>query len=131
MAMARRGKVSHTHWIILAAVVFIAVLGSLIIFRDGNTPYRTLPELNPRDYHANSNSLRGNVYRVQGEVDSSLAWSPSLGRLISVKVDENNALPVRVTKEFDGMNLQKGQKFNFMLEVDQNGILFTKDLKKA
>jgi len=129
--MPRRNKSSHTHWTVLAAVVSIAVLGSLIFFRDGNTPYRALPELNPKDYQTNANSLRGNVYRVQGEVDTQLEWSPSLGRLISVKVDENTALPVLVTKEFNGVNLQKGQKFNFMLEVDQNGILITKDLKKT
>jgi len=129
--MARRDKSSHIHWIVLAAVVFVAVLGSSFLFRDGNKPYRATPELNPKDYHTNANSLRGNVYRIQGEVDSSLAWSPTLGRLISIKVDEGAALPVLVTQKFNGVNLQKGQKFIFMLEVDQNGILITRDLKKT
>jgi len=127
--MARRRQSSNTQWIILAAGVFAAVLVSLIFFR--NEAYSTTPELQVRDYLANANSLRGNVYRVQGEVEGSLAWSPTMGRLISINVGEDGVLPVLVTKKFDGVNIQKGQKFIFLLEVNPDGILTTKNLTKA
>ncbi len=63
---------------------------------------------------------------------NSLALSPSEGRLFSVSVgDDNNVLPVLVTKNFNEVNIQKGQKFIFLLEVDDKGILRTKKLNKA
>jgi len=36
-----------------------------------------------------------------------------------------------VTTEFNAINIQKGQKFIFVIEVDDKGILRTKNLTKA
>ncbi len=41
--------------------------------------------LDVKAYLENANSLRGNVYKIEGEVTNALAWSPSTGRLIAVR----------------------------------------------
>lgn len=95
-------------------------------------PFRTTPSLDVRAYLDNANSLRSNIYKIEGEVVDSLAWSQASGRLFSVKVnDGTDVIPVLVTTKFSNMNIQKGQKYIFLLEVDDKGILRTKDLRKA
>lgn len=132
--MARRGK--HTIkplWLgIAAALVVLAFLGSRLFMSATSDPFRTNEALDVRSYLENANSLRGNVYKLEGEVSNSLAWSPSEGRLFAVSVDSgSDVLPILVTKKFNHINIQKGQRFIFLLEVDDKGILRTKDLTKA
>ena len=80
----------------------------------------------------NANSLRGNVYKVDGEVSNSLAWSPTKGRLFAVDIEQGkNTIPILVTKEFNDVNIQKGQKFTFVLVVDEKGLLRTKKITKS
>jgi len=132
--MARRGKNSvKPLWIGIAlALIAVAFLGSRLFTSSVSDPYRTIPTLDSKAYLDNANSLRGNVYKVEGEIVNSLALSPSEGRLFSVNVGaDSNVLPVLVTKDFNEVNIQKGQKFIFLLEVDDKGILRTKKLTKA
>jgi len=132
--MARRRNTSiQPVWLILAGILLAAAfLGSRIFQSAGSDPYRTIAQLDVPAYLDNANSLRGNVYKVEGEVSNSLAWSPTAGRLIAVDVDQGkNSIPVLVTTEFNQINIQKGQKFIFVLEVDDKGLLRTKNLSKA
>lgn len=130
--MARRKKSSLQPLWIFAAVVLLAAafLGASLFQSTGNDPFRTVAVLDIPAYLDNANSLRGNIYKVEGEVSNSLAWSPSSGRLIAVDV-EDDTIPVLVTNEFNAINIQKGQKFIFVIEVDENGVLKTKNLSKA
>jgi hypothetical protein len=85
-------------------------------------------------YLENSNSLRGNTYKVTGLVWNSLAWSADRGRLFAVEVESRNdteMLPVLIPAAFNHVNVQKGQKFIFKVEIDENGILKVQDLQKA
>lgn len=132
--MARRGKSSpNPLWIALAAVILIAAFVGSRFFPSGAAePYRTIALLDVASYLENANSLRGNVYKFEGEVSNSLAWSPTSGRLIAVDVDKGkDTLPVLVTTEFNSVNIQKGQKFIFVIEVDEKGVLRTRNLSKA
>jgi hypothetical protein len=81
-------------------------------------------------YLENSNTLRGNIYKMEGTVAESLAWSPASGRLIAVEVGED-ILPVLVTVDFNSMNIQKQQRLVFVVEVDEKGILRTREVTKA
>ncbi len=127
--MARRKKSSISPlWLFLAAgLILVAFVGSRFFLSSGSDPYRSIAPLDVPSYMENANSLRGNVYKVEGEVSNSLAWSPGSGRLIAVDV-ESETIPVLVTQEFNAINIQKGQKFRFVLEVDPRGVLKTKKL---
>lgn len=132
MVRRRSRKSPRILWLVLLIVIAVAAIGALAVFSGDGKPYRTTPELEIEAYLENSKSLRGNIYRVEGEILNSLARSPSSGRLISIGVDEGReVVPVLVTPEFDGINLQKGQKFIFQLEVDNSGFLRTKGLTKS
>lgn len=132
--MARRGKSSFNPvWIILVAVlVLMAFVGSRFLPSGVSDPYRTIAVLDVASYLENANSLRGNIYKFEGEIANSLAWSPTSGRLFAVDVESGqDTLPVLITTEFNAINVQKGQKFIFVIEVDDKGVLRTKNLSKA
>jgi hypothetical protein len=132
--MARRGKNSiKPLWIVAAAVLLAAAFfGSRLFITATSEPFRTIASLDVKAYLENANSLRSNVYKIEGEVVESLAWSPAAGRLIAVSVDAgNDVLPILVTTKFNHINIQKGQKFIFLLEVDDKGILRTQNLIKS
>lgn len=129
--MARRKKSSvRPVWLFLVAVlVLFAFFGSRFFLSSGADPFRTVALLDVASYMENSKSLRGNIYKVEGEVSNSLAWSPTSGRLIALDV-EKDTIPILVTPEFNAINIQKGQKFIFVLEVDEKGVLKTKKLSQ-
>ena len=132
--MARRGKSTlKPIWIVTTIILLAAAFfGARLFISSSSEPYRTTAPLDVATYLENANSLRGNVYKVEGEVVNALAWSPSTGRLIAIGVDGgDDILPVLITTDFNHVNIQKGQKFIFMLEVDDKGILRTKNLTKS
>lgn len=130
--MARRASSSaHPAWMALTAVlVLAAVAGGYLLFGKANDPYRTLTPLPVADYLQNSNSLRGNVYKIDATVAQSLQWSPTAGRLFSVEVN-GEMLPVLVPPQFNSVNIEKGQRFFFKIEVGDRGILRAQDVKKS
>lgn len=130
--MARRASSSaHPVWMLLAAALVIAALtGGYFLFGRASDPYRTYTRLPVADYLQNSNSLRGNVYKLDAVIGQSLQWSPSVGRLFSVEVD-NEVLPVLVPPKFNSVNIEKGQRFIFLLKVEDHGILTAEDVKKS
>jgi len=120
-------------WIVAAAVLVVgAFIGSRLFIRVASEPFRTTAALDVQAYLENANSLRGNIYKIEAKVEDQLAWSPSAGRLFAVSVDGgSDVLPVLITTKFNDVNVQKGQRFIFLLEVDDDGMLRTKDLTKA
>ena len=114
----------------VVVLVLAALAGGYFIFGRGNDPYRTLSSLPIQDYLQNSNSLRGNVYKLDAVVSQSLQWSPSVGRLFSVEVN-GEMLPVLVPPQFNSVNIERGQRFFFKVEVGDHGILRADDVKKS
>jgi len=132
--MARRGRSSlKPAWIYAGlALLFVAFIGSQFFKGGTSHPDHSTPALDVSAYMENANSLRGNVYRLDGEVLNALAWSPTAGRLIAVGPPGNtDVVPVLVPDEFKAVNIQKGQKFVFVLEVDERGILRVKKMTKS
>ena len=82
------------------------------------------------DYLQNSNSLRGNVYKLEATITQSLEYSPTGGRLFSVDAG-GEQLPVLVPPQLNNVNIERGQKFFFKIEVSDKGILKAQDVKKA
>ena len=133
-------------WIalILGALALAALVG-VLVQNTGGDPFRTDPELDVDEYLANANSLQGNVYKVHGAIAQSLGYSREKGRLFSVNVSDRDdggdhrsgsgggggILPVLVPPKLSSLNLQKGQRYIFRLEVGDAGILRALDMKKS
>ena len=134
--MTRRASFTiHPAWVIIILILVVAAIGvGHFLVGKVNDPYRTIAPLDVAAYLENSNSLRGNIYKVTGTVWNSLAWSPTDGRLVSIEVNSStgtDVLPLLIPVEFNHVNIQKGQHFIFKVEIDERGILRTKDLTKA
>ena len=129
--MARRASSSaHPVWIVIAAGLLLAALaGGYLLFGKINDPYRTMTLLPVQDYLQNSNSLRGNVYKVEATI-TQLLESSSAGRLFSVDVG-GEELPILVPPQFNSINIERGQRYFFKIEVSDKGILKAQDVKKA
>ena len=132
--MPRRAS-SRTHpvWLVVALVLLAGALGGgAYLWTTLSDPYRTLTPIDVETYLDNANSLRGNVYKMTGTIDSQLAWSPTKGRLFSVISDGGKAdvLPLLIPPEFDHINIQKDQRFSFKIEVGDKGILKAADMRK-
>ncbi len=118
----------------LAAAVVLAIGLGFVLENQGGDPFRTVAELNLPDYLNNANSLRGNVYKVSGTISQSLAYSHSKGRLVSVEVGagtDGSVIPILIPPDLSYLNLQKGQRYTFRLEVGDAGVLHARDMKKS
>lgn len=134
--MARRASLAvHPLWIVLVLLLIVgAISAGFFLVSRVNDPYRTLAPLDVAAYLENSNSLRGNNYKLSAGIWNSLAWSTQAGRLFSVEVNTGSStevLPVLIPVEFNQINIQKGQHFDFSVVVDEKGILTVKGLNKA
>lgn len=115
---------------IVLAIILAGAVAWFWFFRSSEQ-FRTATPLDLTSYASSAKSLRGNTYRIEGEVLTLLAWSPS-GRLISVGLaDGNKAVPVLLPSEFNPITIQKGLRFHFLLVVDDQGVLRVKKLAKA
>ncbi len=130
--MARKRKSPQkSGWLLgVAALGVLLFAGVYLLGSKESNNARTTPSLDIPSYLANANSLRGNIYKLEGTVSESLAWSPDSGRLIAVEADEN-IIPILVTPEFSSLNIQKEQQLVFILEVDEKGILRTRKVTKS
>lgn len=132
-AMARRASSSaHPVWMLAAVALLVAaVAGGALLYHSGGDPYRTMTPLPVQDYLSNSNSLRGNSYKIDATVVESLRYSPTAGRLFSIEVNGTDRLPVLVPAQFNHVNIERGQRFFFKVEVEEKGVLRAQEVKKA
>ena len=134
--MARRASAQQNPIIlfILLLVVIGLGVGGFFVFRKNNEPFRTLQSIDVAVYLENANSLRGNSYKIEAVIQNSLAWAPARGRLFSVEVDTSTGkemIPLLIPAELNSVNVQKGQRFFFKIEVVQEGVLLVKEMTKA
>ncbi|MFY8216775.1 MAG: hypothetical protein ACOVMP_09280 [Chthoniobacterales bacterium] len=131
--MARRSRSSYSTILVVVIVLLVLAFGAggYLLSTSGDA-FRTTAPLEVQAYLENSNSLRGNTYKAEGEVLNQLGYSPSMGRLISVKVDAtSDVVPMLIPASLSHVNIQRGQRFIFKIEVTENGILRALDLTKA
>jgi hypothetical protein len=129
--MARRASSpAHPLWLILAAVLVLAAIGGGFLIHSRSDPFRTVTPLPVKEYLENSNSLRGNVYKLDAKVDKTIEVSRSAGRLFSVE-SGGDILAVLVPPEFNKINIEHGQNFVFKLEVAEKGVLRVQEVRKS
>lgn len=132
--MARRARSApKTGWLLTGLVVILLLIGlGGYFFGSSGTPYRATPEFPVDEYLATSTSLRGNTYRLSGAVLNSIAWSPAEGRLISVQPNNSDSpLPLVIPAGLGETNIQKGQRFHFLVEVRDSGVVYATGLTKS
>ena len=130
--MSRRASSSaHPLWFAAAAVLALcAIAGGFFAFNRSGDPYRTMTPLPVADYLENSNSLRGNVYKLDATISQSIEWSPTAGRLFSVDAGKD-VLPILIPPALNHINLDRGQRYYFKIQVGDKGVLMAQDVKKV
>lgn len=119
-------------WYVFLLAILLVGGGAFLLIDSGDRPFRTASDLDGAVYATSAETLRGNTYRLEGTVDNILDWSPSQGRLISIRMlREDRLLPLVVTKNFNSLNIQKGQKYIILVEVGDKGVLLTKEIRKS
>ena len=123
--------------LLVAVLAAVAVAGYFLMNRgSGESSLRTTEELDPSLYYDNANSLRGNTYKIDAEIDSALGNSPSKGRIFSVVLKKDTksgapvVLPVLVPMELGALTIQKGQHYMMRVKVIDNGLLKVEEARK-
>lgn len=117
---------------LIAALLLVAAIGGgYFLYSRVSDPYRTMSSLPVNDYLANSNTLRGNVYKVDATVVESLKYSATAGRLFCVEIGGADRVAVLVPAQFNHLNIERGQRFYFKIEVGEHGVLRAQDVKKV
>lgn len=129
--MPRRASSSaHPLWLIAAALLVVAAIAGGLLIRSQGDPFRSVAALPVKDYLDNSNSLRGNIYKLDATIAKSIDWSASGGRLFAVE-SSGEVLAVLVPPQFSAINIERGQRYVFKLEVGDKGVLRVQEVRKA
>ena len=125
--MARRASSSLHPGIIIGAVVVIAIViiaGKSLIGKK-STSFGDVAKLTVNELLENGNSLRGNEYLIEGEIDEKLQWTTDRGQLVSVKVAApagDEFVGIEIPNKFQKDNLSTKQKYAFRVKFRQGGI---------
>jgi len=129
--MPRRASSSaNPLWLIAAAVLVVAAIAGGLFIRSQGDPFRTVATLPVKDYLDNSNSLRGNIYKLDATIAKSIDFSSTGGRLFAVEAN-GEVLAVLVPAKFSDINIERGQRYVFKLEVGEKGVLRVQEVHKA
>jgi hypothetical protein len=131
--MGRRASSSPQPFRVILTVALLIGLagGGYALYGWASDPYRKVPPLPVQRYLENSNSLRGNVYRLDATVGRALEYSARSGRLFSVVDSEGEVVAVLVPAELNSVNIERGQRFFFKIAVGEKGILRVQEVRKA
>lgn len=125
--MARRASSSvHPGTIIGAVVVIgIGIFAGKSFLGKKSSSFGDRSKLTISELLENGNSLRGNEYVIEGEVDEKLQWTTDRGQLVSVKVSAptgDEFVGIEIPNEFQKDNISTKQKYVFRVKFRQGGI---------
>lgn len=127
-----RKRKTRLTWIVLGVTLIMLASAFCIHFSNGFfDPYRNIEKLDVALYMENSNSLRGNIYQVTGEVANDLAYSPTKGRMFSFVGGDHKVIPIMIPLSLNRVNIQKGQNYIIIVEIKDNGLIEARKLTKA
>lgn len=125
--MARRASSQVNPGIILggAAVIAVAIFGGKSLLGKKSASFADVRPLQIEQLLENGNSLRGNEYVVDGQIDEKLQWTTDRGQLVSVKVQTpggDEFIGIEIPAEFNKLNIDTKQKYSFRVKFRQGGI---------
>ena len=113
----------------IGAVLLTLVIGGYLTLGGTQDPYRTTSPFPVKDYLDNANSLRGNTYRLEAQIDSTLEVAPDSSRLLAVE-SAGDILPILIPSKLNGMNIERGQKLHFKVQINEKGLVVASDIRK-
>ncbi|MEO7100720.1 MAG: hypothetical protein ABI162_15265 [Luteolibacter sp.] len=125
--MARRAS-SHLHpGIIIGAIaaIVLAVVAGKSMLGKKTAGFGDIATLKVDELLENGNSLRGNEYVVEGQIDEKLQWTTSRGQLVSIRVEApggDEFVGIEIPPEFNKLNIDTKQKYAFRVKFKQGGI---------
>ncbi len=125
--MARRASSNLHPGIIIgaiAAIVVAVIAGKSLIGKKAST-FGDVAKLSVDELLENGNSLRGNEYVIEGQVDEKLQWTTGRGQLVSVKIEApggDEFVGIEIPSEFSKLNIDAKQKYAFRVKFRQGGI---------
>ena len=125
--MARRASSRLNPGIVLgaAAAIAVAIFAGKSLLGKKAASFGDVSPLNIGELLENGNSLRGNEYLVQGQIDEKLQWTSDRGQLVSVRVEApggDEFLGIEIPAEFNNLNIDTNQKYTFRVKFKQGGI---------
>lgn len=129
--MARRASSSVPFGKLAAAggALLAIIAGAYLFFASTKDPFRTSAAFPVKEYLENSNSLRGNTYRLEAAVEKTLEVVPSAGRLFSIETG-GDVLPLFVPATLNGTNIERGQKLHFRVQINEKGLIVASEIRK-
>ena len=109
----------------VVAALLIKLIAGDFLGGGGSRGFSNASSLSLVTYRDNANSLRGNLYEIEGKVEEMLRWSES-GRLISFEATDGSMsipVPVLVPADFSNVNLERGAEMKLAVRVDREGTL--------
>lgn len=125
--MARRASSQLHPGIIIGAIVAIVVLiiaGKSLIGKK-SAAFGDVSKLSVGELLDNGNSLRGNEYVIEGQIEEKLQWTTDRGQLVSVRVEngsDEEFVGIEIPQEFNKLNIDTKQKYAFRVKFRQGGI---------
>jgi len=134
--MARRASRSlNPMWVGVAIIVVAAIVGAAFFrFGQKTDPFRSIQSLSLTDYYQNANGLQGNVYKIDGTIQTSLYSSTDKGRLITISVDNSTSediIPILIPASMNQFEIQRGNHIHVKVLVEKNGLLVVQQIDKA
>jgi hypothetical protein len=125
--MARRASSRLNPGIILgaAAAIAVAIFAGKSLLGKKTASFGDVSNLSMEEFLENGNSLRGNEYVVQGQIDEKLQWTTDRGQVVNVKVDTPGGeefIGIEIPPEFNKLNIDTKQKYSFRVKFRQGGI---------
>lgn len=112
----------------------IAIGVGFLLTRLVGEPFLSMTELDVEEYLDHAANLRGNRYTFEATIANALAWTPDRGRLFSVDVptadNDVAVLPVLIPAALNQRNVQKGQVYQFSVDIVDGGLIQVKEMRK-
>ncbi len=125
--MARRASSKLNPALVIGAIIAIGIaifVGKSFIGKK-SASFGDVAQLSIEELLENGNSLRGNEYVVQGQIDEKLQWTTDRGQVVSVKVEasgDDEFVGIEIPQQFSKLNIDSKQKYAFRVKFRQGGI---------